>query len=137
MSLKILLVEDDLPQRKALRRLLEADGYLVVDTDNAEDAIRLGNTDYFHVALLDWELRQSKKGTDVAAELPSRMHKFMITGHTLAEMRKNWRDPMQGILEVFEKPVDYDGTGSSRSTPKTCLRARLARIEKGLEDTKP
>jgi two-component system, NarL family, sensor histidine kinase BarA len=131
VKMRILLLDDEAAQRKLIRSLIEAEGHEVYEAESAVEAIELAHTHRFHLALLDWELGGPLTGADVAREIPTGCAKFMVTGHSIAEMRANWRDPLQGILEIVQKPVDWD------HDPSHSLKALILRVEKSLEDTKP
>jgi CheY-like chemotaxis protein len=128
---KILVLEDDPAQRAILCLLIRSEGHEVFEASSAIEALELLRTTRFQLALLDWELGTVLTGADVAKEVPTGCAKFMVTGHSITEMRANWRDPLQGILEVVTKPVDWD------NNPKTSLKALIERVEKSFEDTLP
>jgi CheY-like chemotaxis protein len=128
--MRILILDDDSKQRRLMRKLLEGEGHTVVEAENANEAILLVQHTRFNLALLDWELGGPLTGADVAREIATGCAKFIVTGHSIEEMRANWRDPLQGILEVVQKPVDWD------TDPIHSLKALIERVEKSLEDTK-
>jgi len=130
-SMRILILDDDPAQRRYLKELIEEEGHQVIEAESAIEAIQLAQHHRFHLALLDWELGTPLTGADVAREMATGCAKFMITGHSISEMRANWRDPLQGILEVVQKPVDWD------TDPKHSLKFLIERVAKSLEDTKP
>jgi CheY-like chemotaxis protein len=130
ICMRILILDDNADHRRALRRLIEEEGHEVIEAGTAIEAINLIQYHRFHLALLDWELGTPLTGADVAREVPTSCAKFMITGYSIEEMRKNWRDPLQGVLEVVQKPIDWN-SNSSHS-----LKALIQRVERSLEDTK-
>jgi len=128
--MRILILDDDSDQRTMLRNLIEAEGHEVIEAETAVEAINLVHYHRFHLVLLDWELGTPLNGSHVAREVPTGCAKFMVTGHSLSEMRANWKDPLQGILEVIQKPVDWN------TDPKHSLKVLIERIANSLEDTK-
>jgi DNA-binding response OmpR family regulator len=128
--MRILILDDSSEHRRALRVLIENEGHEVFEAETAIEAINLVHHYRFHLALLDWELGTPLNGGHVAREIPTGCAKFMVTGYSITEMRANWRDPLQGILEVVQKPVDWD------QDPIHSLKALIERVEKSLEDTK-
>lgn len=129
--MRILILDDSSDIRQGLKDLIEHEGHEVFEAETAVEAINLVQHHRFHIALLDWELGGPLTGADVAREVPTGCAKFMVTGHSITEMRANWKDPLQGILEVVSKPVDWD------NDPKHSLKALIERVERSLEDTKP
>jgi CheY-like chemotaxis protein len=129
--MRILVLDDDPAQRALLCTLIVAEGHEVVEASSAIEALEALHLHTFQLALLDWELGTPLTGADVARAVPTGCAKFMVTGHSIAEMRANWRDPLQGILEVVTKPVDWD------HNPRTSLKALIERVERSLEGTDP
>jgi CheY-like chemotaxis protein len=53
---KVLVVEDNLLNRKLLKDLLSVNGYEVIEADNAEDGLIIVNSEIPDLILLDYQL---------------------------------------------------------------------------------
>ena len=112
----VLIVEDELPARIAITRLVQAERHDVIATGSAEEAIHaIDNAAMvkraIRVALIDWSLGGPITGIEVAKYL--RMahpgaSAILISGHSRQEMRDSWRDPIAGFTAFLEKPFDAD-----------------------------
>ena len=67
----ILVVEDEPAQREVLAYNLEAEGYLVINADNGEDAMMLVEEEMPDVIVLDWMMPQLS-GIEVCRRLKSK-----------------------------------------------------------------
>jgi len=56
MPIHILLVEDEVDQRKIIKSILTAENYKVTDVDSAEGAIKILNNDSIDLIISDWQL---------------------------------------------------------------------------------
>ncbi|MFT4585113.1 MAG: DNA-binding response OmpR family regulator [Gammaproteobacteria bacterium] len=109
--MKILLLEDDLSARCAMRRYLEISGHDVVAVGNPNDALALARTFKPEMLILDWELEAEKDGVDVARDLQSdgAPQVIFITGQSLSDLKE-----AAGELKVaafFRKPVSLKQIG--------------------------
>jgi DNA-binding response OmpR family regulator len=128
MGLKILVLDDEPMMVRALRTHLEMDGHEVLSATSALDAIAIVRAaPLLQLALLDWELGTSLTGLDVGKHLMRRgVPVFILSGHSKEEIRGTWLDPLAGVLEFFEKPIEWAE-----------LKADIDRVERSLHDTDP
>jgi len=78
----VLVVDDDAGVRKTLSSILSEEGYLVTAVENAKQALKTTEEEYFDVALIDIML-PDMKGTDLLLKLKERqpkMVKIIVTG---------------------------------------------------------
>lgn len=115
----ILVVEDDVSTREALRRILEANGYAVHIAVDGEKAVgRLAQFRY-EAVVLDIALPKMS-GTDVMEYVASTTPRLLesivvVTGLDAAEVRKLFPT----ICETLSKPVM---PGKLISSVRRCLR---------------
>jgi two-component system, NtrC family, response regulator GlrR len=104
----ILMVDDDKNILVVLGLRLEAEGYNVLSTGSAEDALRMAKDELFDLALLDLKLSENENGIDlmekmhqVAPEIPV----IILTGYgtidTAVEAMK------RGAYSYLTKPFDH------------------------------
>jgi two-component system capsular synthesis sensor histidine kinase RcsC len=101
----VLLVEDSVLARDAMRLLLEATGRRVSAVGSVQEAIAVVDNDHPALALLDLTLPDGT-GLQVARHLRSRSPQTVIvalTGHDIDEVRPACVDA--GCTEVLLKPV--------------------------------
>jgi CheY-like chemotaxis protein len=109
MQYRVLTVDDDPQTTGALRRLLEKAGYLVLEENDAAQALAKAREFQPHVVILDFYMPRVHGG-DVAWQLSSdpklRQTKLiMCSGHTPAAFAHKL-PPAK--IEIVEKPVDAD-----------------------------
>ncbi len=102
----ILVVDDDMAVRQVLGRVLEREGYAVVEAGDAEQAVRLAGQHPPRLALLDLCLGTGS-GAALAGQLRARqagLPLILITGYPL----RLHEDPglARPFLRVLTKPVD-------------------------------
>ncbi len=112
---RILIIEDTAPQRTLSRKILEKEGYQVVEAINGKQARKELATQSYDVALVDWELPDIK-GLDLIREFSNEEEHFLplivLTGH---------KEP-QYISQAFDDGAfDY----LSKPASATELRARI------------
>jgi signal transduction histidine kinase len=101
----ILIVEDDSATRLLLRRLLEAAGYVVMETHNGQEAIDAATALLPDLMLLDmhlpdmsgWQVIEALQADALAAQVP-----FMI----VTTDPDHERSDRIGALACIEKPID-------------------------------
>ena len=102
----VLIVEDEMISRNALRKLLAASGYRSVAYESAEDALREMTGSIPPVALIDVDL-PGMSGLDLAArleELRPDMVKVLITaaaGDRIESFRREHE------VHYIRKPLDF------------------------------
>jgi len=107
-GLSILVVDDDPVALKNLQRILRNEGYEIIATGSGEEAIRLLNSQQFHLVLADLVLDRVD-GLDVlaAAKKSSRETEVIIlTGHgSIGSAIEAMR---MGAFHYLEKPISID-----------------------------
>lgn len=125
--MKILVVDDDPAQTAALRRWLEIAGYDVEVAHTAIDAADHVAKNGFQLAIIDWSLPGSMSGLELGRAVRRRgLGTFLISGYSREYIRAQWRDPLEGFLQFFDKPVG-----------KEELLDSVARVKRSIEDTQP
>lgn len=123
----VLVVDDDPVQTRTIRRNLELDGHVVFEAHTGLQAADLVLKHEIKIAIIDWMLPGSLNGIQLGRMMRRRgMATFLMSGHTVAEIREEWKDPLEGFLQFFAKPLEI-----------TRLRREVLRVEKSLEDTEP
>jgi len=67
-SCTILIVDDDVAILRLLRRVLEADGFHVLEAGSGEDALKVGTKNTFDLAVIDYVM-PGMNGAEVLSEL--------------------------------------------------------------------
>jgi DNA-binding response OmpR family regulator len=103
----ILYVEDDPDYRDAVRAILEAGGYSVVEAATAEDGLRLFREVEPDIALVDMMMEEVDAGMNLVKELRAAgedLPIFLLTslGDALVQT-KDWSD--LGLAGVLQKPI--------------------------------
>ena len=106
----VLYVEDDPDYREAVRAVLEAGGYRVVEAGSAEEGMRLFLESRPDIALVDMMLEEVDAGVNLVKELRASgegVPVFLLTslGDALT-MTKDFRD--LGLAGVLQKPIRAD-----------------------------
>jgi PAS domain S-box-containing protein len=106
---RILLVEDEPSVRNAMRMLLRIEGYDVVPTATADEALARLRSDSFDLLVTDYHLDGGRTGTQVIAAaretLGPSFNAVLVTGDTSSAVRE-----MQGDahLRITSKPINSD-----------------------------
>lgn len=106
---RILLVEDEPGVRNAMRMLLRIEGYDVVPTATADEALAKLKSDAFDLLVTDYHLEGGRTGTQVIAAaraaLGPQFNAVLVTGDTSSAVRE-----MQGDahLRITSKPINSD-----------------------------
>jgi two-component system response regulator AtoC len=106
MGMKILVVDDDAPQRQMLKGFLEKQGYEVFEADGGYAAIETFNLNPIHLVLLDHRM-EDLNGDEVLARLKAidpLVRTIMITAFGNVEMAVNVMK--LGADDFLEKPID-------------------------------
>lgn len=101
---QLLIVEDELAIRSALRRLLEKNDYLIVEAGSVDEALRLLKKQSFDLILSDLRL-PGAAGTDliaVAGDTPV----LIMTSY--ASLRSAIDSMKMGAVDYIAKPFDHD-----------------------------
>lgn len=109
---RVLIVDDERLTTMALSYYLSDCGHQTFCAESGEDAIQIGTDQSLDLLIVDYSLKGSLKGSQVARELQSThpaLHILMITGFS--------RDDVEGDLhglervQVHQKPLDFDELG--------------------------
>lgn len=116
----ILYVDDDPDFLDAMRAILEANGYVMVEAQSAEDGLRAFRRETPDLVLLDLMMEEVDAGTHFVRELQRFSHGIPIlmissVGDNLS-LTTDYAD--LGLEGVFQKPIDPD-------TLLTVLRSKL------------
>lgn len=139
MTLRVFLVEDDPDVRRSIRRRLRPYGYEVREAGSVLEATGILDAGArFDAALIDWNLGNSTlTGLVIAKRLRKEQPecaRVIMSGHSTAEMRAEWEDPLQAILAFVAKPINFDG---ERGDKRDSLLEILRRVERSRQDTPP
>ncbi len=104
----VLVVDDEKNIRRALRMVLEPEGYAVAEAENAEDALKLLEVEPVDLGLFDVRLPGMDGLTLLsrARELWRDLPVIVISGH--AETPDVVEAMKRGALDFFSKPVDRE-----------------------------
>jgi two-component system cell cycle response regulator DivK len=109
-SRTILYVEDNLDNRNLVKRILEAEGYQFIGTDNAADGIALAQLHHPDLILVDINLPEVD-GLTMTQELKAdaQFEKIPIIAITANVMRGDReRTLTAGCDDYIQKPIDVD-----------------------------
>ncbi|NPV75942.1 MAG: response regulator [Anaerolineae bacterium] len=106
----ILHVEDSIENRILIRRLLQYEGYEVLEAGNAEEALKLLQQHTPHLILMDMNM-PNVDGYTLTNQIKKNphLHRIPIVAITANVMRGDRERSMQaGCDGYFEKPIDVD-----------------------------
>lgn len=106
---RILLVEDDKPNRDILARRLTRSGYLVLTAATGEEARNLATVELPDVVLMDvglpdldgWEITRQLRANPATQSLPI----IALTGHVMPDERES--AIQAGCNDFHAKPVEF------------------------------
>jgi CheY-like chemotaxis protein len=107
MSARILVVDDEEPVSSMLKVVLEANGYAVITSPSAADALRLLAAEPFGVVLTDMKMETDSAGYDVvraARALPDPPGVVILTAYPL--LANDWR--AAGADAAMSKPTQMN-----------------------------
>lgn len=107
---KILYVEDNFDNRMLIRRVLMADGYAVIEATNANDAIKMIETEKPDLILMDINMPEVD-GYTLTARIKSTpgMSTIPIVAVTANVMRGDREKSLEaGCDGYIQKPIDID-----------------------------
>jgi len=106
---RILLVEDEPGVRNAMRMLLRIEGYDVVPTATADEAMAKLKANAFDLLVTDYHLEGGRTGTQVIAAareaLGPQFNAVLVTGDTSSAVRELQGD---AHLRITSKPINSD-----------------------------
>ena len=106
---KILLVEDTEDNRFMMRRLLEMDGYAVVEARNGQEAVRLAETEKPQLVLMDLSLPviDGLAATRLIRQLPgfAKTPIIAVSAHDTADFKGDAL--AAGCNSYITKPIDF------------------------------
>ena len=115
ISETILLVDDDKGVRKLARKVLEQEGYTVLEAEDGEEALRLGQESAGSIRLLLTDLvMPGMNGRILAAHLQVRYPEMQVL------YMSGYKDYAIGVDAVLEPDANYL---SKPFTPDSLLRA--------------
>ena len=101
---RILVVDDDIVQCTLIKCSLEVDTYSVTIANDKQHALTLCDTQYFDLAILDYELPDGS-GAEIANAL-NRTYNIPFVFITMVDDRERARRPIElGALNYLVKPV--------------------------------
>ncbi len=107
---RILYVEDTIENRILIRRILQADGYTIIEAENAHTALRILETDIPDLILMDINMPDID-GYTLTAQLreDSRLDHVPIVALTANVMRGDREKTLAaGCDGYIQKPIDVD-----------------------------
>lgn len=107
---KILYVEDNFDNRMLIRRVLMADGYAVIEATNANDAMKMIETEKPDLILMDINMPEVD-GYTLTAKIKSTpgMSTIPIVAVTANVMRGDREKSLEaGCDGYIQKPIDID-----------------------------
>ncbi|MGQ9833651.1 MAG: response regulator [Candidatus Villigracilaceae bacterium] len=107
---KVLYVEDNFDNRMLVRRVLMADGYAVIEATNANDAIKMIETEKPDLILMDINMPEVD-GYTLTARIKSTpgMSTIPIVAVTANVMRGDREKSLEaGCDGYIQKPIDID-----------------------------
>ena len=107
MSLKILLVEDDVDARDALALLLATDGHSLETAGDGDAAIAKAAAFRPDVLICDWFLPGTRDGVDTAKTIQAGgVPVIFVTAHSLPDLRS--RTQHLRVQAYLSKPIDVE-----------------------------
>jgi DNA-binding NtrC family response regulator len=106
---KILIVDDEQPYRVFMRKLFERHGCKVETTASGLVSLEIANQDTPDVLIIDWMLKNSIDGLQVAAELRKLnpdLVTILITGYPSAELQEKTKEVPRTLF--MYKPFDTE-----------------------------
>jgi CheY-like chemotaxis protein len=135
VSLRVLVVDDDLLSVRVLSSILQRHGHEVLTAITLSDALEIVREQgtSLHVALVDYYLDRGNTGAMLVKELPRAVACFLISGYTPEEIRERVAvaDPLSGFIGYLAKPLTWDNPDPRHPG----LLQWLQRVEKSREDT--
>ncbi len=107
-SRRVLLVEDFEDSRFSLSKLLEIEGYEVLEASDGEQAIKIAINDRPDLILMDLSL-PIVDGLNATKQIREHMGSVPIialTAHDLTDYQNKARDA--GCTDYITKPIDFD-----------------------------
>jgi CheY-like chemotaxis protein len=130
------VVDDEPAICAVLKRLLEKRGDTVTTACTYEEAQAAFQATHFHMALVDFDLRDPlHTGIHVGHLAPRGCGLVMVSGYSPDEMRTRWEDPLRGFMTVIGKPLEERTLPDGKKRP--ILLDIVDKIEDSLEVTKP
>jgi len=101
---KILLVDDEAPVRRVLKRILESEGFVCREADSAHRALELLEAEEFSLVLLDIQM-PGQSGLQLLPLLSERFHDLAVIMATVEDDRKVAEQALQdGAYGYVTKP---------------------------------
>lgn len=124
--MNILLVDDEEAYRSTLGASIEAEGYQVATAENARSALEVSRGFPPDLLVVDWMLRNSLDGLEVARKLQESapdLKTILITGYPSSSLRSRARD--DGVLAFLEKPFSLDDLLAAIRRAEDARRRRI------------
>ena len=107
-NLRVLIVDDEKPQRDLVGGALEKQGYKVTRAGSADEAIAAADKTFFEIALLDIRM-PGRSGLDLLGELKSSnpdLQAIMVSAHGTFET--GLEAMKKGAFDFLKKPIDLE-----------------------------
>jgi two-component system chemotaxis response regulator CheY len=117
MEKQVLVVDDDLVNRKLARAMLEREGWTVSECEDGPAALELAKTDSFTAVLLDISL-PGMSGEEVCTRLRQTHDSLFIVAYTAHTSQQDVdRMLVSGFNRVLLKPVTMNAMREVFSAP--------------------
>ncbi len=106
-NLRVLVVDDEKPQRDFVGNALRKQGYTVTEAGSADEALAAVKDTFPEIALLDIQM-PGKSGLELLAELKKinpELQAIIVSAH--ADFEKGLEAMKKGALDFLKKPVEF------------------------------
>ena len=131
----ILIVDDEAPVRKLLEQKLSADGYHCMSVGNVDNALKLLQTEFVDLVLLDIKL-PGKSGMELLPEIKKTYPDVVVIMATvIADINIAISSIRNGAYDYISKPFNMDTVGDcvNRGVEKRRLEIELREYQQNLE----
>jgi DNA-binding NtrC family response regulator len=105
---RILIVDDDLPSRVVMEKVLESHSYKTCSCEKGEAAVLMLKKEFFDTLITDFQM-SGIDGLELikeAREIHLEILTILVSGHAIEKMRI--RVAEQGVNGFFPKPIEWD-----------------------------
>jgi CheY-like chemotaxis protein len=111
---RILIVDDDLPSRVAMEKVIQSRSYETFSCGSGEHAVMKLREEFFDILITDFQMRGGIDGLELIREARG-IHRgistILVTGHAGDEIKLRAKE--EGVNGFFPKPIEWDELISS------------------------